>query len=765
MRKTSTTLTLALAALLVAAACTSPRAIRGPGVSGAGESSGSSATVGAGSGSPDEVVDLGSEDVLLTSGLVRFSSCDALLDHLRNEYAKRVGPWGFNDGGWWGPMPLREVAEMEMASDDMMMDDSGMAESAAAVTATADGADTSLQEGVDYSGTNVQEAGVDEADLIKTDGRRIFTLSDNRLVVVDVASREVTGSVAVAEGWQREMFIDGDSLLLVAQSYDNNSGASKTIIQKVDTEGNLPTIAESISVEGQYLSARLVGGTARVVLRFDPHMNFPFVYPQNDGAEEVAENANRAAVRASTLDDWLPHFSPGTDRPNGPRLTPCDAVHVPSEFSGFGVTTVISVPVSAGLDTLLSTAVTAPGDTVYASTGSLYLATTRWLDAEEFADEVAWRRAVSDRHTSIHRFDLSGPRANYEATGQVEGEIHNQFSLSEHDGHLRVVTTVGDGWNEETESWVRVLSIDGDRLVEVGNVGDIGKGERVYSVRFVGDIGYVVTFRQIDPFYTIDLSDPTDPRVLGELKIPGFSSYLHPISDSLVLGVGSEADPTGRVTGAKVSLFDVSDLTDPREVAVWSAPDGWNDVGWDHRAFLWWAPEELAVIPVAIWSPDRWAGAVVLNVADGTISEVGRVDHYLSNERVGDTDCRKITVDDLPTRSSSDFSTELEFVIAEEYTSVLSCGGDAMSMVGFQCSRADSFFVTEAAALNLDTGGETLVFCWPQDDLRVISRSIVIGDDLWTLGFRGFGSFSGNQKSELHVHDLSTLDRLAAVRL
>ena len=216
-------------------------------------------------------------------------------------------------------------------------------------------------------------------------------------------------------------------------------------------------------------------------------------------------------------------------------------------------------------------------------------------DADETGD-IDWDEVRAEFRTNIHRFDISDPAgAVYTASGSVPGEIHNQFALSEHAGHLRVVTTTGDRWSSESESWVRVLAESDGLLVEVGSVGDIGRGEQVQSVRFAGDVGYVVTFRQIDPFYTIDLSDPAEPAVVGELKIPGFSSYLHPLGNGMVLGVGSDADEDGWITGAKVSLFDVSDLNEPREVAVWTAPSGWNEIGWDHRAFLWWAPEQLAV--------------------------------------------------------------------------------------------------------------------------------------------------------------------------
>ena len=751
MRKT---LILAICTLLLAAACSGDSPGGDPGVSG---SMGSGDGTADGSSGGGTVVELGPDDVVLTAGLVRFDDCDTLLDYLHTEYSARVGPWGFDGGGWFGPMPPPRVTAA-MSVDEAMTESADAPAAAPSVTAAA-------VEGVDFSGTNVQEAGVDEADIVKTDGRRIFTLSAGRLVVVDAASRSTAGSVTVAEGWGRELFIDGDSLLLITRSTSDAADGSETVLQSIDVSGSAPEITGTVNVQGNYISARSVDGIARVILRYDPHWNFPFVFPQNETAEDVAETANRAAVLNSTLDDWLPHYTTGTaESSTGSLLVPCSNVHAPSVFSGFGVTTVISVPISGDFDPSSSTAVTAPGDTVYASTGSLYTATTRWLEADTFDDDDEWQDAWRRRRTSIHRFDISGTEAAYEASGEVLGVIHNQFSLSEHNGYLRVVTTVGGPWGEESDSQVRVLSTGGDVLVEVGSVGDIGRGEQVQSVRFVGDVGYVVTFRQIDPFYTIDLSDPADPRILGELKIPGFSSYLHPISDTMVLGVGSDADSDGRITGAKVSLFDVSDLAAPREVAVWTAPDGWNDVGWDHRAFLWWAPENLAVIPVTVWND--WSGAVVLRVTDGTITEVGRVDQEIEGEEPGRTDCRRLTTDDLSTTDMEDFSTELEYMISDDYSAVLACEPGEAGMTGFEChDESLSFVDDEAEALGLLRDGESISYCWPGDAPNVIVRSIVIGDDLWTLGFEGWGQFDGSSSARLHVNDLQTLVRLAALEL
>ena len=169
--------------------------------------------------------------------------------------------------------------------------------------------------------------------------------------------------------------------------------------------------------------------------------------------------------------------------------------------------------------------------------------------------------------TEIHKFDISSPvKTQYRGSGTVSGYLLSQWSLSEHRGVLRVVSTESPAWwgaGRETESFLTTLRASGGALVQAGRIGELGKGERVYAVRFVGDTGYVVTFRQIDPLYTLDLSQPERPRVLGELKIPGYSAYLHPIGEDLLLGVGQDADENGRPLGTQLSIFDVSDLRKP----------------------------------------------------------------------------------------------------------------------------------------------------------------------------------------------------------
>jgi uncharacterized secreted protein with C-terminal beta-propeller domain len=237
--------------------------------------------------------------------------------------------------------------------------------------------------------------------------------------------------------------------------------------------------------------------------------------------------------------------------------------------------------------------------------------------------------------TEIHGFDISSPSAtSYVGSGEVEGYILNQFALSEHEGKLRVATTDTPQWwgtqpQGQSQSFVTVL--DAGSLGEVGRVGGLGAGQQIYAVRFIGDVGYVVTFRRVGPLYTIDHSTPSKPRVAGELEIEGYSAYLHPVGKDLLLGVGQDAGSDGRVRGTQVSLFDVSDPAKPARVAARALSDGSSsDVEFDHRAFLWWGAKDLAVVPVSAYGDGSRApflGAIGFGVTRAAITERGRIQH------------------------------------------------------------------------------------------------------------------------------------------
>jgi hypothetical protein len=310
-------------------------------------------------------------------------------------------------------------------------------------------------------------------------------------------------------------------------------------------------------------------------------------------------------------------------------LVQCRNVHRPATYSGLGLLTVLTIDLRKGLAPIDSDSIVADGRTVYASQDSLYVATQRW-----FAQPVTATTAdPPEVTTAIHKFDISDPRSTqYRGSGTVPGYLLGQFALSDYKGVLRVASTEEPTWwnpgpRVESQSVVTTLGEKGGALVELGHVGGLGKGERVYGVRFMGDTGYVVTFRQVDPLYTLDLSTPARPTVRGELRIRGYSAYLHPLGGDLVLGIGQDASDEGRVLGTQLSLFDVSDLRRPVRIDAYALGSSWSEAESDHHAFLWWGPSRLAVVPVQAYNQEPFIGAVGFRIGRSGIGETGRVTH------------------------------------------------------------------------------------------------------------------------------------------
>ncbi len=296
--------------------------------------------------------------------------------------------------------------------------------------------------------------------------------------------------------------------------------------------------------------------------------------------------------------------------------------------------TVLTLDLNGGLRIVDRDAVMTDGNTVYASAGNLYIASPRWFSPGEDTASID----SSGSTTQIHRFDISQAlETEYKGSGVVRGFPLNQFAFSEHEGHLRVATTDDPPWGDdgkqigESESFVSVFAPRANGLTRVGQVGGLGKGERIHAVRMIGDRGYVVTFKQVDPLYTLDLSDPTRPVVTGELKIPGFSSYLHPVGEHRLIGIGQNATDEGRVTGSQISLFDVSDPSAPKRLAQHELGPGYSEAENDHHAVMFWAPTGLLAIPFQAHGeypgPPPFTGAVGVKVGDGTLGEVGRISH------------------------------------------------------------------------------------------------------------------------------------------
>jgi uncharacterized secreted protein with C-terminal beta-propeller domain len=295
------------------------------------------------------------------------------------------------------------------------------------------------------------------------------------------------------------------------------------------------------------------------------------------------------------------------------------------------VLTVLTIDMDKGLPAVDSDAIMSGGEVVYASARSLYVATQKWTPPPATPDAAPPPRAF----TTVHRFATGDPDStSYRASGEVPGYLLNQFSLSEHDGVLRAASTEtplwwGGGEAPESESFVTTLDERNGALARVGQVGGLGRGERIFAVRFIGPAAYVVTFRQVDPLYVVDLERPAEPRVAGELKIRGYSAYLHPLGEGLLLGVGQDATERGAQLGTQLALFDVSDPSNPVRLHQAVVADSSSSAEFDHHAFLWWAPRELAVIPLATYANgDFFDGAIGFHVRRAAgIAEAGRASH------------------------------------------------------------------------------------------------------------------------------------------
>ncbi|GLX95658.1 beta-propeller domain-containing protein [Herbidospora sp. NBRC 101105] len=623
--------------------------------------------------SPDPVTPIN-----LTSNikLVAFDDCDSMLEGLRAAAVKHAQSFQVM------PMAMAEAADTARS------------------TAGA-GAQT-------HSTTNVHEAGVDEPDLVKTDGERVVTVNRGVLRVMDAASGKVTGTlrlVAEEQSWaEANLLVAGDRALVLfnnggylpaagARVADGPMTLASPRYVMVDLAGPPKVLASMSPANAIHVDARMVGTTVRIVVRSEPQVPMP-EYDGDMTQKEMLE-AVKETYRKAPLDAWLPKYEIESNGQATQGAVKCENVSHPADFTGRSLVTVHTLDLNGSFGTTEPISVAADGDTVYGTQDSLYVTSnplwwggffpmplavdvdpmpvaeaapaspvapspdpdmpTQIPDPGKVApeaqptpsgaekvtptaevvspspsgneDTVPEVVPVSER-TEVHRFDVTGtgvPR--YVASGSVPGRLLNQYSMSEYDGHLRIATTTTPRAQEEkSESGVYVLKAD--TLAATGQVTGLGRGERIYSVRFIGPVGYMVTFRQVDPLYTLDLRDPQVPKVTGELKITGFSAYLHPAGDGRLIGVGQEADTKGRTKGTQVSLFDVRDPGAPAVLSRYHQEDSATQAEWDPHAFLYWPQDGLALIPLATWGADYYDGsqALVLKVGD-TIEKAGVITH------------------------------------------------------------------------------------------------------------------------------------------
>ncbi len=515
------------------------------------------------------------------------------------------------------------------------------------VSAVRDGAVTASPAPSQISQTNLRTSGVDEADLVKHDGTRIVAIAGQRLQVLRSwpADQLALQGTLQLTGQPLELFLDGRdrAIVLALQAQTLPSGLMPSIgicpllgcgpqqqqlrLIEVDLSNPAqPRITRELTLPGRYITARKVERSIRVVLA-DPLALPPGMrwYPEGDDKLWADKERLRAAwdrliadnetlIRARSLLDWLPvaQLSSGGQTRNLPQA--CSEFAKVNAPSKLGLLTVATWNLNEG--SLQRSSVLAEPGAVYASTRHLYVATSHWW---------SWPEIGQTDRSYLHQFDISRPeRADYLASGSVEGQVGDSFALDEAaSGHLRVVSTlnrrVADAQNPsntwgrmETAARLSVLQRQGGSLVETGRTADLAPGERVMSARLMGDRGFIVTFRNVDPLFTLDLSRPEAPRVLGELKIPGFSSYLHPLGPNHLIGVGTyvpEPEPGQPVNwaerGLQLSIFDVSDMARPRQTHTLKTGtlQGFSEAQFDHRAFTFLPERGLLALPYASWQP------------------------------------------------------------------------------------------------------------------------------------------------------------------
>ncbi len=598
--------------------------------------------------------------------LPQIASCQALSTEIER-FQKRQG--GFNRYARMDLMqPMMRGAEVDFAMND------AVGESVAAPAALSQASGISANKTAErYSETNVQEFGVDEADIIKNDGRYIYLIKNNAIRVVDAYPPEnmkVVGKVTVSEKsfYPREMYVDGTTLTVIGQSN-----------QVYGFEKSSPSILEGDEVEIQdsVEQGSLINESSEVALMVMPGQR-PY-YPNNSKqmttlvSFDVSDKTNPKQIRKVSLEgnyqssrkiddtvylvankynNWywgrpvpfrgnedLPVMNDSADR-NVKRIAPCQDIYYYPNFETANYLTVAAVDTVKTDKEVGRVMMLGSGDNVYSSAKNLYVTRTRYQD--RFISTVDFDGWRNEPQTHIYKFALDGNQIDFTEKGTVRGRVLNQFSMSESGDDFRIATQT-DGKDGS------MMTILNKKLEQTGQVSGIAPGENIKSVRFMGDKAYMITFKNVDPLFVIDL-DPKNPAVLGELKIPGWSDYLHLFDDKHLIGIGREvkegAEADDRLTsdellGLKIALFDVSDLKNPKEIHKKVIGDnGTNsEATRNHKAFLFDAKEGVMALPLTVMQQREggnvydqetvFQGAFVYDVSiDNGFELRGKASHY-----------------------------------------------------------------------------------------------------------------------------------------
>lgn len=408
-----------------------------------------------------------------------------------------------------------------------------------------------------YSKTNLQEAGVDEADIIKTDGKYLYVMKATgsvRMIRAEGKTLEVEGTIMLEalNETPQEMYVDGDILNLIVtgsrttldsddtqeDTYTANTENYTKIYTYDISDRSVPQLRGTVKQKGTYSTSRKNGDVIYLFTQF---------YPQINDADQI--------------DTYVPAV-------NGARLESTD-IYLPEYQNSSSYLVISSVSNRRPDEVIDKKAIVSAADNFYVSNDNIYIANANW------SSDTAM--------TQILKFSCQKGKIRAKGAADLKGFLNDSFSMNEYNGYIRIVLTDYSG-----DTQTNALYVLDDALEVCGSITDIAEGEEIRSARFLGDTGYFVTFRDTDPLFSVDLSDPTEPKVLGELKITGFSSYLHFYGENKLLGVGNEVDPeTGAYTGIKLAMFDVLDPSNVKQLHKFVIKDTYDcPLFYDYKAAM-----------------------------------------------------------------------------------------------------------------------------------------------------------------------------------
>jgi hypothetical protein len=527
------------------------------------------------------------------------------------------------------------------------------------------------QKAKEFSGTNNQVAGVDEADIVKTDGQYVYLASSGALRIVEALKPKILSTTAIS-GTVRELFVEGDRAVVYSSAglaighsctygYDCvfQGDGTTTTISVFDIHNRLePKLTRRIDLSGSLMAARRIGDAVHTVVADNDsprprYVTWPPRMPMC-GTEQAAVNAkfaqlrkdNEKSIRASTT-----RFPSLTE--NGKTTTMCGGLMRTGLRDGSAFTSVVSFDMAHDdVPATTATMQSRPG-AVFASDTGLYVSVTHQKPAAAGGRWYSYYASAVDEVSEIHKFRIgaSPKQTKYVGSGTIPGHVLNQFAMDEWFGYLRVATTKGRVPDPKVESAISIVSeTAGGSLSRIGAISGIAPGEDIRAVRFDNERGYVVTFKKTDPLFVIDTLEPQRPKILGELKIPGFSTYIHRIDAEHLLSIGFDANDHGSFAyfdGVILQLFDVKNPTDPKLMhkEKIGTRGSSSEAATNHLAFNYVPSRGLLAIPMTICeggSDGRngdtlaFSGLLVYDVdLDRGFTRLGGVDHGTKGANCG----------------------------------------------------------------------------------------------------------------------------------